>query len=540
MSWLHTWVGLLLAVVLYFMFITGSVGYVNSEVGRWMQPELPMVDTQSRTIAKTPPSVAEQARLLESAADYLRAKWPDAKEWWIALPHGGRGGVEFVAEAVLAPLPGDTEDRYEITRLDPTSGRPLTGEARETGGGDALYSMHYALHYMPYEVAIYTVGLATMFMLVAIVTGIVVHKKIFADFFTFRRGKGQRSWLDAHNLSSVLALPFMVMITYSGLIFYTYDYMPAAKTAFYGWGEAGYEAMAKDAEDPYARRHIEPAQRAATMTRWEPLMQAAEARWSDAGQVRYVHVINPDDAKARIVLERRGVGLQSGGGWLTFDGVSGRLVDVYEGGGSDPVDGFAQTMLALHEGRFAGPLLRWLYLLTGLLGAAMVATGMVLWTAKRRQQLKADEKPDAGLRFVERMNVGTIVGLPVGIAIYFWANRLLPIGMADRAAWEMHALFIAWGLCFVHAMLRPARRAWFEQFALAGALFALLPLLNALTTDKHLAATLRAGDWVLASFDLSVLVLGVVLLACAWKTRQQATAASVAAPRIRASMSEAK
>src|SRR3546814_15120576 len=56
-----------------------------------------------------------------------------------------------------------------------------------------------------------------MFMLIAILSGIVTHKKIFADFFMLRFGKGQRSWLDAHNVAEVFALPFHLMITYTGL-----------------------------------------------------------------------------------------------------------------------------------------------------------------------------------------------------------------------------------------------------------------------------------------------------------------------------------
>ena len=52
---------------------------------------------------------------------------------------------------------------------------------------------------------------------------------------------------------------------------------------------------------------------------------------------------------------------------------------------------FGTTVLGLHEGLFASPLLRILYVLTGVLGTAMIATGLVLWTVKRRpKQLKAD------------------------------------------------------------------------------------------------------------------------------------------------------
>ena len=43
MAWLHTWAGLLLGWVLYFMFVTGTAGYLDTEIDRWMQPELPLV-----------------------------------------------------------------------------------------------------------------------------------------------------------------------------------------------------------------------------------------------------------------------------------------------------------------------------------------------------------------------------------------------------------------------------------------------------------------------------------------------------------------
>src|SRR5690606_26503083 len=56
---------------------------------------------------------------------------------------------------------------------------------------------------------------------------------IFADFFTFRWGKGQRSWLDGHSALSVFGLPFHLMITYSGLVTLMLMYMPwGADAAF--------------------------------------------------------------------------------------------------------------------------------------------------------------------------------------------------------------------------------------------------------------------------------------------------------------------
>src|SRR5690606_40728223 len=75
------------------------------------------------------------------------------------------------------------------------------------------------------------------------------------------------------------------------------------------------------------------------------------------------------------------------------------------------------ALLGLHEGLFATPVLRWLYFAAGLIGTAMIATGLVLWTAKRRTANAG--RAHVGLALVERLNVGPIIGLPVAIAAYF-------------------------------------------------------------------------------------------------------------------------
>jgi TonB family protein len=508
MSWLHTWAGLLLAIVLYFMFITGTVGYFNREIDRWMQPELPFISSAERENLQ---SIGQQNALLQKASIALQTRAPKAQQWYFDLPHTDRGGEYLSAYADPLSL-----------KINPLTGAVI--HTRLTGGGSALYSMHYALHYLPGTLAMYLVGIATMFMLVGIISGVIVHKKIFTDFFTFRPGKKQRSWLDAHNASSVLALPFMIMITYSGLMFYLYEYMPSVKTIFYGAGESGYTAMEKERGSIYLERQTrQPSGSKIAAASFAPMLAIAEAQWG-AGQVRYVNVLHPGDRRAVVTFERAQHGLRSGGGTLQFNGVTGELRQTPEPSNSASApDRFNEIMFALHEGRFAGALLRWFYFATGLLGAAMVATGMILWTSKRRQQLGKSGKAEAGLRFVERLNVGAIVGLLAGIAGYFWANRLLPLHLEDRDALEMHTLFITWLLFFIHGTVRDMKQVWIEQLALSGALFMTLPLLNALTTEKHLLATVTSGDWTLASFDFAALLLGIVLISIAVKIHRSVT-----------------
>ncbi len=58
----------------------------------------------------------------------------------------------------------------------------------------------------------------------------------------------------------------------------------------------------------------------------------------------------------------------------------------------------------------------------------MVATGLLLWAVARVP--KAGVERGFGLRLVQTLNVATIAGLPMAIAGFFLANRLLPVALA--------------------------------------------------------------------------------------------------------------
>jgi uncharacterized iron-regulated membrane protein len=496
MAWLHIWAGLLAGWVLYFVFVTGTFGYVNIEVTRWMKPERPLV-------ARSDPA---SSALLVLAEARLRTKAPTSPYWSIALP-GGRDG-QFSISWQAPPKEVGGKGKHVREMLDTRTGEPLGVEPRQTGGGDTLYEMHYALHYMPATWAMYIVGIATMFMLVAILSGVVTHKKIFKDFFTFRPAKRQRSWLDGHNLLSVTALPFHLMITWSGLVFFIFSYMPVAVDVLYPGQKARESFYQRILGDLYAPEKVTPLP--APLAPLAPILAEAESEWG-VGKVGALLVRHPgrDDARVFVgALSPIGPdGLSRGFGTLYFDGATGaRLPNQRATAGPS---WFNLILLHLHTGKFAGWALRLLYVAAGLAGAGMIATGLVLWSTKRKAKLAKDGMPHLGMAAVDVLNLGTIIGLPVGIATYFWANRLIPIGVDGRGEWEVHSMFIAWGLSFLYAIWRTQARAQIELAWLAAAAWGLLPLLNALTTNRHLGITNQAGDWALASIDLGMLAAGL-------------------------------
>ena len=501
MSWVHTWGGLSVGWVLFFVFLTGTLGYFDTEIDRWMKPELPKdTSTMAQSLA-----VAE-ARLQQKA---------ESAERWFISPPTNRDNPNL---RIFWQMPGEDGKRGVTGNelLDSNTGDPLSGRA--TGGGQTLYRMHYALHYLPTNVAYWIVGICSMFMLVAIVTGVVIHKKIFKDFFTFRPQKGQRSWLDMHNLLSVTALPFHFMITYSGLIFFAFTYMPLIVASSYGTGD---DAERKFFNELFAEDNkVERANSPENLASLSAMVAIAETRWGE-NQVRYLDIANPGDANARVSIGRQLDSPLRASPELVFDGTTGELLND-KAAATSASRTVRDTFLGLHEGLFANTALRWLYFLSGLLGTAMIATGMILWTVKRRPaQLKKVNGPDFGHRLVESLNLGTIVGLPIAIAAYFWANRLLPVDFAARSQWEVHVMFLVWLATLLYPLSRNIMRGWVDLLWVAAAAYGLLPIINAITTDRHLPHSLEQGDWLFAGVDLTFLITGILFAGTAIKLQQR-------------------
>jgi len=496
MSSLHTWGGLLVGWILYFIFLTGTLGYFDTEIDRWMRPELPL---RSSAIS------AEET--VERGLIRLNDVAPAAERWRVELAHRGNDtGAHISWRTGRARDGAPGVFGYEPLEEAGTA-------ARRTGGGQLLYQMHYRLHYLDENDAAWIVGFCAMSMLVTILSGVICHKRIFRDFFTFRPRKGARSWLDAHNVLGVLALPFHIMITYSGLVFFMFMYMPYVLDEVYRLDETSqlrFFDNAYPSEPEYPRRSGAQAPLAPI----EPILLASAAH---GGQLVAVAIHNPGDATARIVVTRAPNTVRSAPQRLTYDGVTGEPIEAP--GAAPAAQSAYDALIGLHEGLFAGPFLRWLYFVSGLMGSGMIATGLVLWTVKRGSR----QTSGSCVHAVGRLNAVTIIGLPIGIAAYFWANRLLPVDFEHRATWEAHTLFGSWAFTLIHAVMRPVKRAWIELPAVASALFFLLPLINALTTDRHLGVTLPhdglPGDWALAGFDLTALAVGLIFGATAWYLR---------------------
>jgi uncharacterized iron-regulated membrane protein len=514
MSWLHTWAGLIFGWVLFAMFLTGSLAFFRPEITRWMQPEI-----------QVQPAPAVQA--VATAQRYLAENAPDAKRWFITPPSDREPLIQLLYQT---PKPKPGERGFVRVKLDAATGQAVT--PRQTRGGDFFYRFHFELE-TAFPWGRWLASIAGMFMLVAIISGIITHKKIFADFFTFRPGKGgQRAWMDGHNVLSVLGLPFHLMITFSGLVLFMVMLMPAGIQAVYDNPRDYTNEVFK------AFKVTPPLNQPAPLVPIAPLVEQAEQQWQ--GRVGRVTVNNPNDAGATITISRHvGDGVSYGlmAPFMRFDGVTGALQESEAGRSATALT--AGVITGLHLGLFAEPVLRWLYFIVSLAGTAMVATGLVLWIAKRRQKARPGDAREAfSLRLVDGLNAGTIAGVVFGVAAVFLANRLLPADMPGRQVWEVRAFFIAWGLSLVYAFLFQ-RRKWQDLLAVAAAALALVPVVNALTTHRHLGVSLPQGDWVMAGFDLTCLASALFFAWMAQKAARARKAPTRSAGKPRAARAQA-
>lgn len=480
MQTLHTWTGLVVGWFLYFIFITGTIGYFDVEIDAWMEPK--------HTFQASKYSDDE---LIDKALFILNSQASDSKKWHIYLPNNreDRLAISYIKpdKKTKTSLSFNHHDSYVTKVIDPKTMDLFT--PRERGGGEILYQMHYTLHYLPRIIAFIFVGIFSMFMLITILNGIIMHAKIFKDYFTFRRDKNIRSWMDFHILSSVVALPFFIMITYTGLLYLAKFYMPLIPKANY---EGGLREMSKSMKSSDAIIYQDKKAPLYSISKLN-----AKAKSISKKPTKSISIINPMDASAVAIVESQSDEVKRGtnNNKTYFHAVDGTLMQKPDSK-SYTMNEARKTLLGLHRGLFADGFLRWIFFFSGLLGSAMIATGLILWAKKREFK----QKDSFGHKLVVALNKGTVIGLPIAIGAYFIANRLF-----FNSTIEINTLFAVWFTLVLLSYI--LRLSWYFLLSLGGAIYLLLPFLSYITTDQW---------FVFLGFDIFFFVVSALFFSSAY------------------------
>ena len=502
MAWLHTWGGLIVGWVLFAIFLGGTLACFDKELDNWMRPAL-------HHLAPGTPS-------MDAAEATLRAMAPHADTLYLNPPSARDPSIHGFAFEPGKP--------YIDVAFHPRDGRLIPA----TVGGTFFFTLHYDLE--AGTTGIYLVGLAGMLMLVALVSGVIIHRRIFKDFFVFRpRSGAQRVWLDGHNVTGVLGLPFHLMIAYTGVAIMFATYMWAGvqigyrgdSARFYKEMQGGSDVLEQHRPPP----HIAPL---------DPILADAIRRLH--GPALYMELDHVHDASITVsVLEAGNDQVAGGRRTIVYSGVDG----TYQGETKGPDTAYRvyQFLSGLHRVQFGGAPLRWLYFLLGGAGCVMLASGMQVWVAKRAKKIElASWRSGYGL--VRALNVGVVAGMPLASIALLWINRLLPAQLAERASWEARGFCAVWFLAALWSMARLRHgKPWHDLFALTAVLLLALPLINAIThPNSSLLHSVIDRDWTLASVDLSAFVLGLGFSWLAWKSGLPASVPNDRPSRARATV----
>lgn len=487
MAWLHTWSGIVAGVLLFAIFWMGTLSVFDREIDRWMAPATRL------QVPAAPLSFDASARPM---AEKLAA---GATQWSFTPP------MERVPTVRLSWR--DAANKNVSRYFDPATGAMLP-DTGTYAGTNFIYPFHYRLHISFMDIGYWLVGFVTMAMLAAIVSGVVIHKKIFTDFFTFRpRKHTQRASLDLHNLTSVLALPFHFAIGLSGLIIFFAIYFPSGWQAAYDGDRRAFNA---EASDTFQRKK---AKQPGTLGSLDAMVAQAQREWG-GGDVSQVRVNHPGDANSYVEI-RRSIAdrVTKNSQVIYFDAATGAVLAQSD---LKPVKTALSFLTGLHEIQFRHWTLRWLYFLAGLSGCIMIATGFIFWLESRRASHA--KKGLAGVRVVEALAVFSVPGIIAATFMFFIANRLLPLEASlagfKRAELEMWVFYLSWLLALGHAAVR-GRAAWREQAWALAALGLLAVVLNWVTTGHHLLLTLEQGLWAVAGMDMLLLAAAAIAAATA-------------------------
>ncbi|AXX91473.1 hypothetical protein CPU12_09685 [Malaciobacter molluscorum LMG 25693] len=497
MLWLHTYSGLILGWLLFAVFVTGTTSYYRNEINTWMKPELQYSKQSINSI-----NIAKQKALELQNKSELFVDLPNSRSNYIS--------IKWFEKEKTSKRPKRVMKYYDAS----------TGEeihTRQTKGGDFLYRFHFELYSMPRYIGRWIVGIATMSMLVAIITGIIIHTRIFKDIFTFRNKANTRGWMDAHILPAVAALPFHIMITYSGLLLFIRLMMPWGITAVY---DKDFNSFLKDftkLKQTYIQKPSKDISHdVLSKKNLDLILEKANKIWPNNigsfvinNEKKLIVEVSPKEKDSIFSL-------RFDRSYAIYDGKTTNLIYQSKTPAGDSITSktFA-SMETLHRARFADSFMRFILFVCGVTGIVLAGTGLILWVEKRKK--KYTKKKSYGFFIVDKLNIGTIAGLFIAIAVYFISNRVIGFDIENRQNLEINSFFIAWLLSYIYAFFRNSKKAWIEQFAIASLLYLFIPIIN-LSIYKN---NILQRDTIYTYFDISFIILSFVFAVGAYFLRKR-------------------
>ena len=210
----HGWSGILLGLVLYAVVLTGTAAVFAEEIGIWSSGHMSSTSAFERPVgqnvqalgSQTPTKYHEGVDLFEVGDHDLGAFFHRHE----IDPDG-----ELVSRGIFYRV---NSNGQVIDRQAGTS-EEVFGPRNDDALSHFLVDTHVRLH-LPNPWGLLLTGILGLAMLVAAVSGLMIHRHLFKDIFTLRRKANPVLFnRDRHSVAGTWSLPFAFILAFTGSFF---------------------------------------------------------------------------------------------------------------------------------------------------------------------------------------------------------------------------------------------------------------------------------------------------------------------------------
>lgn len=373
----HGWAGVALGLLMYVVVLTGAIVVFGHELGEWSisgADHAPLTegidDNLRRLAADVPPEHLEDVALFMTHEGYIKAFFHTHK-----AKDGGGPVQDFGTLFKFNPETGEVVSKQvgfssELSR-DPSSALERF-----------LVLLHVRLH-VPGKIGLYLTGILGLVLLVAAVSGLLLHRHLFKEMFLSPRiGKNRAlTARDKHNLAGTWGLPFAFILAFTGAFFsfaLSLGLPIIAITAFEGDQQKAVDTIVgvpQQVDDtPALMASTEWLFRRAEAKERAPVIFATITHWGTVdAKVQTLHDISDGQ-----LYPKSHVFSMATGDYL---GTKPRLGKVPSTGNA-----LVNLMGVLHFGTFAGLLSQLIWFSLGLATCYVTISGIRLWIKRREEE----------------------------------------------------------------------------------------------------------------------------------------------------------
>ncbi|QDX25174.1 PepSY domain-containing protein [Sphingomonas suaedae] len=497
----HGWSGILLGLLLYAVVLTGTAAVFAHEIGAWSAGhvatkssfEQPIDATIRRLTEQTPTEYHEAVNLFEIGDHGLGVFFHRHETGADGAPT--EGGYYFQLDnkgRLLRTVVGNVDDIF--------------GPRNDDALSHFLVDTHVRLH-VPNPWGLLLTGILGLAMLVAAISGLLIHRHLFKDIFTLRRRASPVLVnRDKHSVAGTWSLPFAFVLAFTGSFFSffgTIGVPVVAMAAFSGDVEALSDAVFGNPgpADP----------RPVAIGNLDRITADAIRRSGEAPTFLAIENFGRGDATVTSYHNPRSGDVEPIA--LLYKGATAEFVREKPNVGTRPSAGgtLVGIMGPLHFGNFAGMLSKAIWFGLGFAMSYVTYTGMRLWVVRRRQDARS-------LAWLERTLTVVGFGLPFGL-VASAAAFLIAMPFDAAVFWTPTAFLIASAAAILAGIFAREndRLTWLLK-AGTGAIMLTLPLLRLFAAGgPGWAEAVAVGQPIIAGLDLAFAVAGAWLIHNCWK-----------------------